>query len=56
MGWASPAVIGALVGGVVVLGLFLLVERRAENPLLPFVLFRDSSRVATFVSIFFAGA
>lgn len=56
MGWGSPAVIGALVGGVVVLGAFLLVERRAENPLLPFVLFRNRNRVATFVSIFFAGA
>lgn len=56
MGWGSPVVIGALVGGVAVLGLFLLVERRAENPLLPFVLFRNRDRVATFVSIFFAGA
>ncbi len=56
MGWGSPVVIGALIGGVVVLGLFLLVERRAENPLLPFVLFRDRDRVATFVAIFFAGS
>lgn len=56
LGWSSPAVIGALVGGVVILGIFLLVERRAENPLLPFVLFRNADRVATFVSIFFAGA
>ncbi|MGW0021932.1 DHA2 family efflux MFS transporter permease subunit [Rhodococcus sp. NPDC003382] len=56
MGWGSPVVIGALIGGVVVLGLFLLVERRAENPLLPFVLFRNRDRVATFVAIFFAGS
>ena len=56
LGWGSPLVVGALIGGVVILGLFLLVERRAENPLLPFVLFRNRDRVATFVSIFFAGA
>ena len=37
------------------LGLFLAVERRAENPLLPFSLFADKDRVATFVAIFFAG-
>ncbi|NLV78446.1 MAG: MFS transporter, partial [Rhodococcus sp.] len=56
LGWGSPAVIGALGGGAVMLGIFLLVERRAANPLLPFVLFRNTDRVATFVSIFFAGA
>lgn len=56
LGWGSYAVIGALVAGVVLLGAFLLVERRAENPLLPFVLFRNKDRVAVFVSIFFAGA
>ncbi|MEE2034966.1 MFS transporter, partial [Rhodococcus chondri] len=56
LGWTSPAVIAALIVGLVLLGVFLLVERRAENPLLPFVLFRNKNRVATFVSIFFAGA
>lgn len=55
LGWASPIVIGSLVAGAVLLGLFLVVERRADNPLLPFTLFRDSNRVATFVAIFFAG-
>ncbi|MFV9431093.1 MFS transporter [Rhodococcus sp. 5G237] len=56
VGWSSPSVIGAIVVGFVLLGVFLLVERRAENPLLPFVLFRNKDRVATFVAIFFAGA
>ncbi|MCD5418416.1 MFS transporter [Rhodococcus pyridinivorans] len=56
IGWSSPSVIGAIVAGFVLLGVFLLVERRAENPLLPFVLFRNKDRVATFVAIFFAGA
>ncbi len=56
VGWSSPSVIGAIVVGFVLLGVFLLVERRAENPLLPFVLFRNKDRVATFIAIFFAGA
>ncbi|MFX1756957.1 MFS transporter [Rhodococcus sp. As11] len=56
LGWSSLPVIGAVAAGFVLLGLFLLVERRAENPLLPFVLFRNKDRVATFVAIFFAGA
>ncbi|EME52275.1 MFS transporter [Rhodococcus ruber BKS 20-38] len=56
MGWSSPAVVGALLAGTALLAVFLVVERRAENPLLPFVLFRNPDRVATFVAIFFAGA
>ena len=55
LGWLSPVVVGSLVAGLVLLGLFLAVERRAENPLLPFSLFADKDRVATFVAIFFAG-
>lgn len=55
LGWTSPVVIGSLLAGLVLLGLFLAVERRAENPLLPFSLFASKDRVATFVAIFFAG-
>lgn len=54
-GWLSPLVVGSLVAGLVLLGWFLAVERRADNPLLPFSLFADKDRVATFVAIFFAG-
>ena len=43
------------VAAVVFLGAFLLVERTAENPLLPFDLFRDRNRLATFAAIFLAG-
>lgn len=56
MGWASPAVIGSLIAGFALLGMFLAVERTAANPLLPFSLFKDRDRVATFVAIFFASA
>lgn len=56
LGWASPAVIVALVGGAALLAAFLVVERRAENPLLPFSLFRNRDRVATFAAIALVGA
>ncbi|MGW0045271.1 MFS transporter [Rhodococcus sp. NPDC003348] len=56
LGWTSAAVIGTAIAGIVLLVAFLFVERRADNPLLPFSLFRDRNRVATFVAIFFAGA
>ncbi|MFM1728917.1 MFS transporter [Prescottella soli] len=55
MGWGSPLVLVGLIGGLVLLGAFLAVERRAENPLLPFSLFRDRSRVATFIAIALVG-
>ncbi|MFD4366573.1 MFS transporter [Rhodococcus sp. NPDC058521] len=56
LGWTSPFVIGSLVFGLVLFAVFLYVERTADNPLLPFSLFADKNRVATFVAIFFAGA
>jgi EmrB/QacA subfamily drug resistance transporter len=40
LGWSSPGVIGPLVAGVVLLGLFLAVERRSRDPMLPLALFR----------------
>ena len=40
---------------VVFLAAFVVVERTAENPVVPFDLFRDRNRVATFAAIFLAG-
>ncbi|HEX9343789.1 MAG TPA: MFS transporter [Actinomycetota bacterium] len=40
MGWTSPLVLTLLVGGVALLGLFLLVERRSSDPLFHLELFR----------------
>ncbi|GGK72588.1 MDR family MFS transporter [Ornithinimicrobium pekingense] len=40
--WGSPVIVGLLAGGAVLLALFVLVELRAENPLLPLGLFRNS--------------
>ena len=38
-----------------ILAAFLYVERTAEHPVVPFDLFRDRNRVATFAAIFLAG-
>ena len=54
-GWLSAPVIGS---GVVALGAlvaFVVVERTAENAIVPFDLFFDRNRLATFATIFLAG-
>ena len=54
-GWLSATTIGS---GVVALGAFVafaVVERTAENPIVPFDLFFDRNRLATFATIFLAG-
>jgi EmrB/QacA subfamily drug resistance transporter len=54
-GWISVTTIGS---GLVALGAFVafaIVERTAENPVVPFNLFFDRNRLATFVAIFLAG-
>ncbi len=54
-GWISVTTIGS---GVVALGAFVafaIVERTAENPVVPFDLFFDRNRLATFAAIFLGG-
>lgn len=55
IGWVSPWVIGYAVAAAVLLVTFLVVERRADNPLVPFTVFDNRNRVMTFVSLFLAG-
>jgi MFS family permease len=40
MGWTNPWVLAALIGGVLVLGWFVAIERRSENPLFNLALFK----------------
>jgi EmrB/QacA subfamily drug resistance transporter len=40
--WGSPTIIGLGVAGVLLLGLFVLVELRAKEPMLPMRLFKNS--------------
>ncbi|MGI9161309.1 MAG: MFS transporter [Mycobacterium sp.] len=54
-GWVDPWVIGAGIAAVLLGTAFLMVERRADHPLVPLWLFRNRNRVATFISLFLAG-
>jgi EmrB/QacA subfamily drug resistance transporter len=45
-GWGAPITVGALSVGLLLLGLFVRVEARAEEPILPLRLFADSTRTA----------
>jgi hypothetical protein len=54
-GWLSPVTIGSGVAAAVFLLAFLYVERTADNPVVPFDLFKDRNRVATFAAVFLAG-
>ena len=54
-GWVDPWVIGAGVAAAVFFVAFLIVERTADNPLVPFSVFDNRNRVMTFVSLFLAG-
>jgi EmrB/QacA subfamily drug resistance transporter len=54
-GWISPLTMGSLAIAGILLIAFLFVERTADNPVVPFDLFKDRNRVATFAAIFLAG-
>ncbi|MGC4963850.1 DHA2 family efflux MFS transporter permease subunit [Gordonia sp. DT218] len=53
-GWARPVVVGSFILGALALIAFVFVERRASNPILPFVIFENRNRVAALASIFLA--
>ena len=50
-GWGDPITIGLLVGGVILLALFALVERRVAHPLLPLRIILDRFRGGAYLSI-----
>jgi EmrB/QacA subfamily drug resistance transporter len=54
-GWISTITIGSGLVAVVAFVAFAIVERTAENPVVPFNLFLDRNRLATFAAIFLAG-
>ncbi|MBV9321984.1 MAG: MFS transporter [Mycobacterium sp.] len=54
-GWLSVTTIGSGAVALTAFVAFALVERNAENPVVPFDLFFDRNRLATFASIFMAG-
>ena len=54
-GWGSPSTLGAGLIAALAFLAFIAVERNAVNPVVPFSLFRDRNRLATFAAIFLAG-
>src|SRR5580693_6000210 len=54
-GWISVTTIGSGVVALAAAIAFAIVERTAENPVVPFDLFRDRNRLVTFIAIFLAG-
>jgi EmrB/QacA subfamily drug resistance transporter len=56
LGWSSAPVVGLLGGGVVLLGVFLLREARAEHPLLPPRILADRNRGGAYLAVAFAVA
>ena len=49
--WTQPQVLGALIGGLLVLGLFVTVERRSDHPALDISLFRNPAFSAACVAV-----
>jgi EmrB/QacA subfamily drug resistance transporter len=54
-GWLSAVTVGSGIAALVFVAAFVYVERAADSPVVPFGLFRDPNRVATFTAIFLAG-
>ncbi len=54
-GWLSVTTIGLGLAALAAAAGFVMVERRAENPIVPFSLFTDRNRLATFAALFLAG-
>jgi EmrB/QacA subfamily drug resistance transporter len=52
--WLAPEVGGLITIGLAILGLFLLVERRATEPIIPLHLFRGRTYSASIAATFFA--
>ncbi len=55
--WSSPLILGALVGSVVVIGLFVAWERHTDHPMLPMQFFRNrrySAAIASLALVLFA--
>jgi EmrB/QacA subfamily drug resistance transporter len=54
-GWESPLTIGSAVVALAAGVGFVMAERKAENPIVPFSLFADRNRLAVFGAMFLAG-
>src|SRR3954469_12241021 len=51
-GWGSPHIVALLAGSVLLLGAFVLIERRSKDPMLPLELFRNRSFTGVQIAAF----
>ncbi len=56
VGWGAPMTLLPLIGGVLVLGLFVVVERRVRHPLLPLRILADRNRAVSLFAMLLVGA
>jgi EmrB/QacA subfamily drug resistance transporter len=54
-GWSAPQTIGSLVGGVLLLAIFVLIEARSRHPLLPLRLLENRARAGSYLAVLFTG-
>ncbi|GAB3564648.1 hypothetical protein GCM10027445_08810 [Amycolatopsis endophytica] len=52
-GWTGALTLTSLIAGAVLIGVFLVVETRSAQPLLPLRLFADRNRAAAYANFFF---
>ena len=54
-GWSAAQTIASLVAGVALLGLFVVIELRSRQPLLPMRLLENRTRAGSYLAVLFAG-
>ena len=50
-GWTAPITLGLLIGGLILVALFVLIETRVENPLLPMRVVLDRGRAGAYMGL-----
>jgi len=55
-GWTDPLTLGFLIGGVALLAVFAVIERRVRNPLLPMRVILDRTRGGSYLAVGISGA
>ena len=56
VGWGSPQTIGMLAAATILMAAFVVIEHRAQNPLVPFAFFRNLNVTAANATMLGAGA